>query len=66
MEGGKEEGPVKPPASALRFREQAREAVEEDSEDATITFKGGSLEVTDEDPGGDPYNHTGSFKRSVR
>jgi len=34
-------------------------------DDTTLEFKG-RIAVTDEDIGGDPYNHTGRFRRAIR
>lgn len=52
--------------SSRRFREQAGEDAREPA-DTTLSVKG-PLEVSgdDEDLGGDPYNHTGRFKKNVR
>jgi hypothetical protein len=45
-----------------------REQADEDDglrEDGTLAFQG-KLNLKDEDAGGDPYNHTGRFRRNVR
>ncbi len=34
-------------------------------DDTTVSFEG-RMAVNDEDCGGDPYNHTGKFRRTVR
>lgn len=67
MEGIKQGKPViDSTAQAMHFREQTTDE-REDRNDATIAHDGGRLEVSaDEDTGGDPYNHTGTFKRTTR
>jgi hypothetical protein len=52
-------------------REQRKAAAvtndaENGRDDARLTATDRALAVTDEDRGGDPYNHTGRFKRIVR
>lgn len=39
---------------------------DEESADATTLKFEGKIGVADDERGGDPYNHTGRFKRSVR
>jgi hypothetical protein len=34
-------------------------------DDTTLKFSG-RMNVADEDAGGDPYNHTGRFRRAIR
>ncbi len=34
-------------------------------DDTTLKFSG-RMNVSDEDAGGDPYNHTGRFRRAIR
>jgi len=51
-------------SSNLRFREQVEETGAK-HDDTTVSFDG-SMKVTPDEPGGDPYNRTGSFKRFVR
>ena len=55
-------------ASAEASRQRVREEADEDGglrEDGTLAFQG-KLNLNDEDAGGDPYNHTGRFRRNVR
>ena len=40
-------------------------AAETRHDDTTLRFEG-RMAVNDEDCGGDPYNHTGKFRRTVR
>ena len=60
---------AKSESSARRFREQAADqtAGRAEAEAVVVLTTNLPLEVnmTDE-PGGDPYNHTGSFKRLYR
>jgi hypothetical protein len=51
-----------PDASNLHFRDQSDGA----RNDATLAFEGLMRVSGDEDVGGDPYNRTGRFKRTVR
>ena len=48
-----------------RFREQA-DGDKGERGDATLSFEGTLKINRDEDTGGDPYNHTGRFKKSIR
>lgn len=63
MEGNRAQS--KTDGAERRFKEQLHDDME--TTDATLAHRG-ALEVsTDEDdPGGDPYNHTGRFKKNVR
>ena len=48
---------------------QARAQIDDDTgecDDATLNVEGALQVSTDEDIGGDPYNHTGRFERLVR
>jgi hypothetical protein len=51
-------------SSDRRFREQSTDETHP-REDATFRLDG-ALEVSDEDRGRDPYNHTGRFEKNVR
>jgi hypothetical protein len=53
-----------PDAASLQFRAQS-EQVEPQRDDTTVSFDG-TMKVTTDEAGGDPYNRTGSFKRLVR
>ncbi len=53
-----------PGATNLHFREQS-EQDEAKRDDTTVSFDG-TMKVTTDEAGGDPYNRTGSFKRVVR
>ena len=53
-----------PDAANLHFREQS-EQDEPTRDDTTVSFHG-TMKVTTDETGGDPYNRTGSFKRLVR
>ena len=58
---------AKSESSAKRFKEQAADQTAGSAEAVVVLTTNLPLEVnmTDE-PGGDPYNHTGSFKRLYR
>lgn len=64
MEGSRQSSQT--PVPPRQFREQAEAATRPGIESAALTNEA-PLEVnmTDE-PGGDPYNHTGRFKRNFR
>jgi hypothetical protein len=54
------------PAAARHFREQSEAAPRPRIESATLTAEAPfEVNMTDE-PGGDPYNHTGRFRRNFR
>jgi hypothetical protein len=50
-------------AASLHCREQSEDATKRD--ETTVAFEG-SMKVAADEPGGDPYNRTGAFKRLVR
>jgi hypothetical protein len=52
----------------LAPRHAAADALNErdESQDPTTLKFNGTVQVVDEDAGGDPYNRTGRFKRFVR
>jgi hypothetical protein len=56
------------PAAGVSKRHYNEHALDdgEPSPDAAIEIEGNLALPEDEDTGGDPYNHTGRFKRSVR
>lgn len=63
------EGPQSgaPNASDQHFRDQGEPSDVETPRDATTLAFEGHMKVSgDDDAGGDPYNRTGRFKRTVR
>lgn len=56
-----------PDATDLHFRDQGEPNGGEARQDATTLAFEGLMKVTgDDEVGGDPYNRTGRFKRTVR
>ena len=55
--------PAAPAAAPQTFREQE---AREPADPTTVTFEGRIRVSSDDDSGGDPYNHTGRFRRNVR
>jgi len=65
MHGEESRTPVRADSSKLRFKEQlADDAVPRG--DCTIAANGTLRISPEEDTGGDPYNHTGSFRKNIR
>lgn len=52
------------PGAPQSFRDQAEDSTAADS--TTLEFEGRIRVAGDDDAGGDPYNHTGRFRRNVR
>lgn len=54
------------PANPERTAPAATNATHERYEDETTLKFSGRMNVSDDDSGGDPYNHTGRFRRTIR
>ena len=57
---------VTPDASNLHFRDQNGADERARDDETTVAFEGRMKVSGDDDAGGDPYNRTGRFKRTVR
>jgi len=53
-------------ASELHFRDQGEQDDAARNDATTLAFEGRMQVTGDDDAGGDPYNRTGRFRRTVR
>jgi hypothetical protein len=53
-------------ANERRMQHAQPDAATDRYEDDTTLKFSGRMNVADEDAGGDPYNHTGRFRRTIR
>ena len=54
------------PASEQKMQHAEPNAAADRYEDDTTLKFSGRIDVSDDDAGGDPYNHTGRFRRTIR
>ena len=65
MEGTRNQDHERVPGAGRHFREET-ETPAGPAADVIVTTLGPLQVTAEEDTGGDPYNHTGTFKRTIR